>query len=228
MSDATKQKLFWWFVEHLKAVATIITATGIILGMVVFIFEPHAARIIRELVGTENMLSAVEQQKREIQKQREYMYELSVSVNGLNERMNEIAPRRVAEYDILRSKIFSPCARGELCKYTYRVRRTDWGESCGKPQMTYIFEDAAGVVFYPRKQNEMLPTRLTKDWSSVASGFYVPEGAMEGFGEFYLLLEYENCWKEKSEAGTQEKTMTEVIEYSTPLVVKVTRKGTDK
>lgn len=202
MNEQVKKRLLWVIGDHLKSVASITSAFAVIGAAIWWLFGAQVIDAVEYAAGTDRVMEQLAVQTITIG-------EINETVQGLRVRVDEIAPQRVAEYDELRSKTLGSCVRGEACKYTYRVRRTDFGKTCGAPKSTRIFEDNAGLTFYPDTVGLSQPARLSGEWSVVSSNFLVPPNVAMGVGEFYLFLEYSGC-----ETG-------DIEELSIPLAVDI-------
>lgn len=209
MNEATKRKIGWVVMEHLKQAAAGLTALSLFAGIVWFVISDEVEEAARTLAGTDETLAQLEIQGEAIKA-------VQVSVDTLKDRVDAIAPVKVGQYDRLRSRIFSPCQRGGNCEYVYRVRRTDEGVSCGTPVSERIFIDSSGITYYPRAATPTRPTRLADEWTEISSSFVVPSGASLGIGEFMLKLSYEGC--DFAEGQT-------VVELSEPLIVEIVAIG---
>lgn len=98
----------------------------------------------------------------------------------------------VAEYDRLRSRVYSPCEHGRVCEYQMRARRTDFGEQCRKPDVLgHTVIDRSGLFHqaFPTKSGRV--SRLTGEWAVIHSAFIPPDEASAGVAEYVMRLGYD-------------------------------------
>lgn len=109
---------------------------------------------------------------------------------------------RVAIYDKLRSKVFTPCNRGAECSYQMRVRRTSFGEVCSRPTvLSRIVIDSSGLINPVLQAGNESVDRFGSDWGIVRSNFLIPATITDGVAEFMMTLQY-NCGGELIEEDT--------------------------
>jgi len=187
-----QQKGYEWLLRMLSEHLKFLTAASLSLSLIGtglwWAFGPRITEMARDLVGTNDLNELVIEQGVRLDENRDALV-------GLTERVAAMEPApAVAEYDILRSDIEDVCMPGGRCLYTYRVRRTDSGESCGAPTAQRILVDAAGSTFFPQPSPDtQRPQQLQDEWSIVTSGFIVPRRVVPGVAEFSLQLTYPDC-----------------------------------
>lgn len=192
--------------EYLKHSAAFLAIASTLIGVLWFFAANEVQDGARELVGFKQIETSLMEQNVKID-------DIYNKVDSVETRVEALEPpRRVSEYDELRSKIFSPCEIGKPCVYTFRVRRTQEGLSCSVPKSTRVLVDSTGLTFYPDPApTAHEPTRINGEWTIIHSAFIIPDiGVATGIAEFYLHLEYHRC-----DGMPVGETLTEL---STPLV----------
>lgn len=174
--------------DHLRLVAAAAVAFSLLGTFIWWAFGPRIEEMARELVGTTELKDLVIEQGVRLERTQS-------AVDGLSERLTALEPSpAVAEYDVLRSDIQEMCVAGGSCRYTYRVRRTDEGQSCGVPTAQRVLVDASGTTYFPQAGAATgPPQRLSDDWSVISADFIVPRRVVEGVAEFSLQLTYPDC-----------------------------------
>lgn len=188
MTEDPFRKMANSIAAHLKAVAAAGVSISLIATALWWAFGPRIEQSARDLVGTNELKEIVIQQGTRLDENR-------AAIDGLSERITSMEPSpAVAEYDVLRSSIDEVCVLGGVCRYTYRVRRTDEGESCGAPSGQRILVDASGTTFFPQASpGGVQPQRITTEWTVVSSAFVVPRRVVPGIAEFALQITYPDC-----------------------------------
>jgi len=188
LTDENKTKFIAAITEHLRFVAALSVSLSLLGTIIWWAFGPRIEENARILVGTDELKEIVIQQGVRLDQNVE-------ALNGLSERITAMEPSpAVAEYDILRSSIDETCIAGQVCRYTYRVRRTDEGSSCGVPSAQRVLIDASGTTHFPQlPSNAPRATRLSDEWSIVSSSFVVPRRVVPGVAEFSLQITYPDC-----------------------------------
>jgi len=189
MSEEKPKWLVTLITEHLKFVAAASVSISLLMTGIWWAFGPRIEESARELVGTAEIRDIVVEQGVRIERATE-------AIDGLSGRITAIEPSpSVAEFDILRSAIDPVCAPSGVCEFTFRVRRTSDGISCGPPSSQHVLIDNSGTTFFPRpaRPEQRNPQRLSEDWSVVTSAFIVPRNVSEGVAEFSLQLTYPDC-----------------------------------
>jgi len=182
------KELGWGILLHTSKVAGVVTAFIAILSTIWFFMQNEVEDYARNLVGYKNITVAIEEQGIVIES-------IDAKVDNIELRVESLEPDIiVAEYDQLRSKtLFSTCAIGSICEYSFRVRRTPTGVACKTPSPTRYLVDSSGLTYFPKQGSLSHPARLSHEWTVVSSSFVVPSNANLGVAEFYLLLRYEGC-----------------------------------
>jgi hypothetical protein len=191
MTEGQKKGYEWllrMMSEHLKFLTAATMSLSLIGTGIWWAFGPRITEAAREIVGTNDLKDLVIQQGVRLDENRD-------ALMGLTERVAAMEPSpAVAEYDVLRSDIEDMCRPNSRCTYTYRVRRTDEGESCGAPTAQRILVDAAGSTFFPQGSSEtQRAQQLQGEWAIVTSSFVVPGRVVPGIAEFSLQLTYPDC-----------------------------------
>lgn len=177
-----------WLGERAAAGLSIAAVSSIVFG-----FAWLVAR--NEVVGLLGELSGVSELTEEIRlgaaQTTATLDRLTAIVESNAEQIRAFHPPEVAEYDKLLSKIFSPCAAGGECEAQFRVRRTQFGETCGLPTVLgRVVTDRSGLE-YPVPPPRTSAQRLNGEWAMRPIIFQVPARAPEGVASFHLVLEYE-------------------------------------
>jgi len=210
MTDDNKTRWIAAITDHLRFVAALSVTLSLLGTGMWWTFGPRIEESARDLVGTNELKEIVIEQGERING-------ATIALDGLSQRVERLEPApAVAEYDILRSAIDSECAPGDICHYTYRVRRTDEGESCGAPSAQRILIDAAGTTFFPGNGGARPPQRITTEWAVISSTFRVPRRVVEGVAEFNLQITYPDC--NRDELGR-----VVVVEESPSLIFNIRR-----
>lgn len=190
-------------ISFLRDFSVMIAALTLLTSAVWWALENKVRETTREMAGTDEVIQSLSGVKNELIEQSTLIKDVANEVAYANLRIDELTPRpRIVEYDAIRSKVITQgndphrptCAVGSPCKYVYFVRRTPFGEPCGKPVAERILIDQAGVTSYPRASVGGPDTILLgRDWARIEGGFDVPHGVTTGTAEFMLSLVYSRC-----------------------------------
>lgn len=102
-------------------------------------------------------------------------------------------PIRVAAYDEVGSVIFAACGAGVICEGQYKIKRTDIGVSCGKPEITGAFVINHGGRRWAVTEFNVEPVRADDEWVIVPFSFTSPRRALAGTARFFFSMEYRGC-----------------------------------
>ena len=199
-AQRVRQSAWATLIDAAKAIGTLTAAATIITGALWFFVKDQAADAARTLVGTDEIIG-------EVTEQRVLIMDLGENVARLDRRVNSLEPSpAVAVFDPLRSVIDSRCLRGEVCEWSYFVRRANnvYGNTCDAPEAQRVFADAAGVEHFPARGSTSNPRRLSTTATRVDGSFVVPERAALGPGEFFLRNTYTGCGEGRNETITIE------------------------
>jgi hypothetical protein len=191
MADGNQKpytKLIAMLADHLRLVLSLSAVLGFMGTGLWWAFGDRITEAARDLVGTNEIKAELIVQGVRLDETRDAVRELGTRVGAL-----EPSPA-VAEYDVLRSTIDDVCYPGQRCTYSYRVRRSDEGSSCGTPTAQRVLVDASGSTYFPQPSPDNAGAqRLSDDWSIVTAGFLVPRRVVRGVAEFSLQLTYPDC-----------------------------------
>lgn len=179
-------------VEHLKLVASVISATAVIFGAVWWAFgdqiEPYRdlPAKIETVVGSVNELQ---------DRVTGGFDEQAVRIKRVEDRVDEAIRPDIVEWDEFRSRV-SPreCRAGSICSAELRVRRTAAGVSCDGPSAIRYIRDARGDVRIagdPVSGNQA--SRHSTDWAISTVEFLIPAGTPPGRAAFWMELSYTGC-----------------------------------
>lgn len=120
-------------------------------------------------------------------------------VHSLELSVQQITPKkRVAEYDEFLSHVIGECRSGQMCTAQFRVRRTIYGQNCGAPHMTPVVVNHFGQRHLV--EDFRAPrTKAMTDWTNIRVFFQPPSGALPGRAQFYLELDFPDCFGPDSE-----------------------------
>ena len=202
--------------DFFKQLMQIFAALSVISGIFMLVIwqglESHTQEFVQELAGTKDIVVAVEEVGIEQREQRVLIEEVAAKVDYANERIDKLEPVPIiAEYDDLRSAVNGPCFPGELCTYTYLIRRTSYGAACAAPKLEYVVVDHAGIQHFPQSENAP-PRKLNTDWTLISGSFVLPRGVSTGLAEFYMSATYTKCGPNRD---------VSMQEFSLPLVFQI-------
>lgn len=180
--DTTGKKLPWRkrLMDYLEFASVLIGAVAIISSFLWFGFRNEVQTEAQEFLGVLETNAKVDRN--------------SDQIGALVETVTKLLPpMRVAEYDTLRTRIFSPCFTGQGCEYQIRVRRTEEGAACSAPEVdAHIVTDRYGLEYSADAAISRRPSQLDTEWRSVTGAFLVPKEVQHGVAEFQMVLLY-NC-----------------------------------
>ena len=124
-----------------------------------------------------------------------------VKMEGALQRLGQVElavdelrpPTRVAIFDDVGSSVFTACGNGVRCEGQYKVKRTDIGLSCGKPDITGAFVINHGGRRWAVSDFQVEPVRADDEWVTVPFSFVPPSGALPGTSRFFFSMEYRGC-----------------------------------
>lgn len=164
--------------DYLEFAGALIAISTALLGAVWFVARNEVKDGVRSFIGVPELALKIER------------------VTDLAEQnaavIRDMSPRQIAEYDALRSRIFSPCVVGAMCEFTVRARRTHAGEECSAPNVVgRVVVDRTGLSYTVDSAISRKPSRIDGEWRSISSAFITPASAPSGVAEFYLVLGYD-------------------------------------
>lgn len=166
--------------DYIEFAVALIGVTSVILGAVWFVARNEVKTGVQTFIGIPELSQKIDRAG-----------ELA-TVNAQAIR-RLLPPLQVAEYDTLRSRVWSPCAVGGECEYTLRVRRTEDGKECSAPTVRgRIVVDRYGIEYPTESAARLVPVKIESEWREVTSAFVVPASVPPGVAEYFLALEY-NC-----------------------------------
>lgn len=126
---------------------------------------------------------------------------LPVKIEDIGQRLGQVElavdelrpPTRVAIFDDVGSSIFTACGNGVRCEGQYKVKRTDIGLSCGKPEITGAFVINHGGRRWAVSDFQVETVRADGEWVTVPFSFVPPEHALPGTSRFFFSMEYRGC-----------------------------------
>ena len=114
------------------------------------------------------------------------------SISYLNKQVKSLKPDRIVKYDTIRSEVtHKECAQGTWCHYYYRFKRTDYGQSCSKPEAEANVINHDGIIHPTQLKTTLI--RAGTQWTVSSGSFFVPVNTRPGIAQFFLQLEYNNC-----------------------------------
>jgi hypothetical protein len=155
---------------HVAAITTSVTVIVIGLGTVAKPFTEPFLQIPQKLENFGQRLGQVE-----------------LAVDELR------PPIRVAVYDEIGSSIFAACGYDIMCKGQYKIKRTDIGISCGRPEISGAFVINHGGRRWAVSNYDVEPVRADDEWVIVPFAFVPPSNALPGAARFFFSMEYRNC-----------------------------------
>ncbi len=126
---------------------------------------------------------------------------LPVKIENIGQRLGQVElavdelrpPTRVAIFDDVGSSVFTACGNGVRCEGQYKVKRTDIGLSCGRPDITGAFVINHGGRRWAVSDFQVEPVRADDEWVTVPFSFVPPSGALPGTSRFFFSMEYRGC-----------------------------------
>lgn len=165
--------------DYLEFAAALIGISSAILGMFWIVARNEVKDGVRAFIGVPELALKIERVG-------------DIAETNAEAIRKMLPPMRVAEYDVLRSRIFSPCSVGRSCEFTIRARRTEDGKECATPEVLgRIVVDRAGLQYTVDSATTRAPSRIDGEWRSISSAFIVPDSAPAGVAEFYMVLGYD-------------------------------------
>lgn len=189
--DTTGKKLPWRkrLMDYLEFASVLIGAVTFLSGILWFGFRNEVQTEAQEFLGILETNAKVDRNSDQIETLVETMTKL-------------LPPLQVAEYDPLRTRIFSPCPIGKGCDYQIRVRRTADGASCSAPVVdARIVTDRYGLEYTADAAVARLPSQIDEEWRVVTGAFTVPDSVPTGVAEFQMVLIYD-CGGRRVEGRT--------------------------
>lgn len=164
--------------DYLEFAGALIAITSAVMGGIWLVARNEVRDGVRGFIGIPEISAKVER--------------VADLAESNAEIIRAIRPVHVAEYDALRSRIFSPCVAGMPCEFTIRARRTDFGSACDAPEVIgRVVVDRAGLNYTVDSAISRKPSRINGEWRSISSAFVTPVSAPPGVAEFYLVLGYQ-------------------------------------
>lgn len=117
---------------------------------------------------------------------------VQLSIAHLSSRIDALTPvPEITQYDKLRSLVWSPCYRGNVCEYHYYVKRTPLGAFCDAPTVVQrLLTDRTSTQHNVRPGPNATIYRVGNDWTRVTGSFIVPTDAPYGAAVFSMRLRY--------------------------------------
>lgn len=194
--DTTGKKLPWRqrIVDYLEFAGALIALSTALFGAVWIVARNEVKDGVRDFIGIPEISLKVDR--------------VTELAEANAEIIKAIRPRVVAEYDPLRSRIFTPCPVGSSCEFTIRARRTEEGKDCAAPEVLgRVVVDRSGLQYTVDSGTMRKPSRVDGEWRSISSSFIVPLGAPPGVAEFYMVLGYDCPF-----GGAEQETVRMVFE----------------
>lgn len=194
--DLTGKKLPWRqrIIDYLEFAGALIAITSAVMGGIWLVARNEVRDGVRGFIGIPEISAKVER--------------VADLAESNAEIIRAIRPRVVAEYDPLRSRIFTPCPVGSSCEFTIRARRTEEGKDCAAPEVLgRVVVDRSGLQYTVDSGTMRKPSRIDGEWRSISSSFIVPLGAPPGVAEFYMVLGYDCPF-----GGAEQETVRMVFE----------------
>jgi len=187
VTRAQRNNLLQRAAEIIGSAATIAGVIAVIATAFWWLAKDKAKAEFQDFVEIDTLTTSINRQTVAVR-------DLGVRVASVEQKVTALEPpQRVAEYDALRSEIIGPCVVGETCEYIMRVRRTDWGKSCGRPVVLYRIVVDRGGLQHPVNTLDRPVTRLGSEWTVIKGTFSIPLDAQTGVAEFFMVLEYAEC-----------------------------------
>lgn len=159
--------------RFLRDVAVIIGSVGAALGMLGTLAHPWTEPFLRIPEKIENIAQRLGQ--------------VELAVDELR------PPIRVATYDEVGSAIYTACSRDVHCNGQYKLKRTDVGITCGRPDITGAFVINHAGRRWAVAKYDVEPVRADAEWVTVPFSFIPPAGALDGTARFFFSVEYRGC-----------------------------------
>lgn len=178
-----------WFADRAAAAAAITGMMSAIFGVMWFFARNEVVTLFSELSGVAALTEEVRQHTTRTSSSVASIMAIAESNSAM---IREFHPPKVAEYDEMLSRIFSPCQIGGECEAQLRIRRTSFGLPCDLPTVIGRFvTDKYGVEHPVQTPTRTIPTRLDGDWAVRPIVFIVPARVQVGIATFHLVLEYD-------------------------------------
>ena len=189
MTDETPVSTFRRLVTYMRDGLTLSAFFTVFAGVLWWIFQDRIVDIMETAAGTDRLSSEVSIGFASLE---QGMAALATQVDRNTEELRRSIPDDVAEYDAVRSKIFSPCYFGKVCEAQLRAKRRDRWVGCSAPTVvSRSVVDAAGQDHAVDAVETNRVRRLSGDYRTVYPSFLPPERAAVGVAEYFMVLSYE-------------------------------------
>lgn len=191
--DAQGKKLPWKqrLKDHLEFITSMLLTIGIVSSTIWAFARNEVKSEFQKFIGHAELVSAVSTQLDTMSEQLRVLQNVSSS-NA--EAIKQLLPKpKVSEYDLLRTRVFSPCPTLSDCKFQVRAKRSEFGIECGAPTVdARIVVDRYGLqhIVQPGALDQP-PSRLDGEMRSISASFIVQEEIPLGVAEFMMRLAYE-------------------------------------
>ncbi|MEM8555210.1 MAG: hypothetical protein AAGF71_10355 [Pseudomonadota bacterium] len=102
-------------------------------------------------------------------------------------------PPKVAEYDLLGSRVIEPCFVGRVCAVQFDLRRTPWGMTCGDVTrlQSYLTVEGSPPLVLPEPTAQAV--RVGPDYQRIIHRFEIPSYVLSAPAWFHVKVTYAGC-----------------------------------
>jgi len=189
--------------DHLRLVASLITATGIIAGALWMLFGNQIEPYLMLPTSVETLQ---EQSSQSINNIRDDVQDLGNKVDAgfadqttriekIEKRVDVALRPDIVEWDTFRSGVTTKtCVRGKKCSAAIWQRRTEAGKSCDPPTFERYIRDSEGNVIVAGSPDQLdYIVNSSTEWVVSEVNFTIPRIASWGPALFFMELDYQNC-----------------------------------